>query len=456
MTLRVPGLSDTRVVVFGMARSGEGAARLAVAAGAADVVCTDLRAEAPAVAGTRAVYGHHDEDDLTQADLVIVSPGIPPGLAILDAARAAGVEVRGELEVAARVLSAFDVPVLAVTGTNGKSSTVWLLHQILLQAGRRSWVGGNLGEPVSTLATALVEGAEPPDVAVVEVSSYQLETTETLRPHAAAVLNLTPDHLARHRTMAAYAEAKLRLFAQQQPGDLAVVPAADPHLPVSEVPGRAERALLGAHPGVRITADRLELGPHGPVVSCASFPLPGDHNRVNLAAALLLARHVGVDPTSVDLAPLRPLPHRMEQVHTDSQHRRWINDSKATNVDAALVGIEAVEAGTVFLLGGQGKDGADYRVLASALRARARRVICFGGTGPTIAAHLAEVGVDVDCVPSLPDAVSRARAVAAPGDTILLSPACASFDAYSDFEARGRHFAHLARTPALSPSEPAT
>jgi len=446
--MQVPGLTDARVVVFGMARSGEGAARLAVAAGAADVVCTDLRADAPVVPGTRPVYGHHNQDDLTDADLVIVSPGIPPHIGILQAARNAGVPVRSELDIATSVLEALDVPVLAVTGTNGKSSTVWLLHQILEQAGKKSWVGGNLGDPVSNLALRLVEGGEAPDVAVVEVSSYQLETTVNFRPTGAAVLNLTPDHLARHRTMAAYAAAKMHLFTNQQAGDLAILPPEDAHLGSASLPSGPTVRWLGGHPGVVVSADHLDLD--GTHIGTGSFPLPGRHNSENLAAALMLAQHVGLDPTTVHLSTLRPLPHRMELVHTDADGVRWINDSKATNVDAALVGICAAPQGTVFLLGGQGKDGADYQVLVPHLQERARRVICFGSAGPTIAAQLSEAGLVSDCVPSLPSALSRARTVATPGDTILLSPACSSFDAYSDFEARGRHFADLARTPASS------
>ena len=452
---RVPELADARVVVFGMARSGQRAAELAVAAGAADVLCTDLREDAPVVAGTRSVYGRHHVDDLLQADLVVLSPGIPPYIPILQAARSAGVPVRGELEVATSVLARFGVPTLAVTGTNGKSSTVWLLHQILQQAGLTSWVGGNLGDPVSSLALQLVTGTAAPAFAVIEVSSYQLETIERYRPHAAAVLNLTPDHLARHKTMQAYATAKLRLFENLADGDLAVLPAEDTHLQASGLAARGvSQRWLGAQPGCVVHDDRLDFG--DAILDVQAFPLPGQHNRSNLGAAVLLARHAGVSLDAVRPGDLRPLPHRMELVHTDARGVAYINDSKATNVEAALVGIQAASEGTVFLLGGQGKSGADYRVLAPDLRSRARRVICFGSAGPAISAQLADAAVDHDCVPSLPDALRRARAVSLPGDTILLSPACASFDAYSDFEARGRHFTDLARAPASRPrNEPA-
>jgi len=438
-------LAGKRVVVFGMARSGVDAARLAVACGAADVLCTDLRADAPVVDGTRQAYGFHDEDDLQQADLIIVSPGIPPGIGLLRRARDQGTPVVGELGVAAAKLAELGVPMLAVTGTNGKSSTVWLLHQLLEQAGRDSWVGGNLGTPLSALVVDILEGRARPDAAVVEVSSYQLETCGPFRPHAAAVLNLQPDHLARHKTMDAYAAAKLGIFAHQKAGDLAVLKPGE-RLPWSAVPQGVTRLELGSTPGVQVdghlvfegTADdgRLDL---------SDFPLPGPHNAENLGTAMLLAMHSGVKRADIDPSQLRALPHRLEPVHTTDLGVRWVNDSKATNVDAALVGISAFDGPLLALLGGQGKDGADYRLLAGALQTRSRRVICFGQAGPAIARHLSDAGLAPELVDSLPAAATRARALALPGDTILLSPACASFDAYSDFEARGRHFADLAR-----------
>jgi len=443
--MTMPRLQGARVVIFGMARSGVDAARLALAAGAADVLCTDLQADAPVVDGTRQVYGHHNEEDLRQADLVIVSPGIPPGIALLAHARAAGVPVVGELGVAASVLAELHVPMLAVTGTNGKSSTVWLLHQLLLQAGRSSWVGGNLGTPLSALAVELLSGKPAPDAAVVEVSSYQLETCGAFRPVAAAVLNLQPDHLARHKTMARYAEAKLGIFAHQKPGDLAVLKPGG-HLSWDRVPQEVSRLVLGGTPGVRFDGPRLALeGTHDDgVLQLDAFPLPGPHNAENLGAALLLAMHLGVRRADIDPAGLRALPHRLEPVPSTDEGITWVNDSKATNVDAALVGISAFDGPLLALLGGQGKNGADYGLLVPALQTRARRVICFGQAGPTIARQLSDAGMVPELVDTLPAAATRARALAEAGDTILLSPACASFDAYSDFEARGRHFADLA------------
>ncbi len=443
----VPPLAGARVVVFGMARSGVAAAHLAVEAGAADVVCTDLHAQAPVVEGTRAVYGRHDEDDLLNADIVVVSPGVPPNVAPLRRARDAGVPVIGELGLAADVLRQHNVPMLAVTGTNGKSSTVFFLHQILQQCGQASWVGGNLGEPLSNLALQLLRGAPAPDHAVVEVSSYQLETAGPFRPIGAAALNLTPDHLARHGTMEQYAATKMRLFAHQVPGDLAVLPAHDAYLSHRPLPRGVRVARLDDRPGIQISDTALTLvdQPVSGTIDLRRFALPGHHNRQNLAAAVLLATHAGVDVAAIDPSRLQPLPHRLEWVHTSRNGVRWINDSKATNVDSALVGISAMTGPTVFLLGGEGKAGADYRELASALHRRARQVICFGQSGPLIYESLVDAQLPVTLVASLADAVRLSHQSAHPSDTILLSPACASFDAFADFEDRGRTFAALAR-----------
>ena len=443
----VPALAGARVVVFGMARSGVAAAQLAVAAGASDVVCTDLNPNAPLVPGTRAVVGRHDEDDLLNADIVVVSPGVPPNVAPLRRARDVGVPVIGELGLAADVLRQHNVPMLAVTGTNGKSSTVFFLHQILEQAGQTSWVGGNLGEPLSNLALQLVRGGPVPDHAVVEVSSYQLETAGPFRPVGAAALNLTPDHLARHGTMEQYAATKMRLFAHQVRGDLAVLPAQDPYLSHRPLPRGVRVARIDGAPGIHISAKTLTLvdQPVSGTIDLQGFALPGHHNRQNLAAAVLLAIHAGVPLERIDPSRLQPLPHRLEWVHTGKTGVRWINDSKATNVDSALVGIQAMTGPTIFLLGGEGKAGADYRELVPALHRCARQVICFGQSGPLIFAALEDAQLPVALVDSLAEAVDLAHQNATSVDTILLSPACASFDAFRDFEDRGRTFAKLAR-----------
>ncbi len=432
-------LSGRRVLVVGMARSGRSAARLALACGAREVICTDLRADAEQVPGARAVYGRHDRADFLGADLIVLSPGVPARAPDVQAALGAGVPVVGELGLAARMLQDRGVPVLAVTGTNGKSSTVSLLGQLLAGAGRRVFVGGNLGRPASEAALDLLSGA-PPDAAVLEVSSYQLEFPGALRPQAAAVLNLTPDHLARHGDMAGYAEAKLRLLAATSPDGIAALPPEDPWL---RAPDRRVHHLGGA-PGVDWDSSALTFigTPDDGPLPLDGFVLPGDHNRANLAAAALLCLGAGLRRAELRLDHLRPLAHRLEPV-AEVDGVRWVNDSKATNVDAARVGIRALPGPLVVLLGGSGKAGADYAALRGVLERGAHRVICFGAAGPEIAAALS--GLPLEGAPGLEAAVALARQVARTGDAVLLSPACASFDEFRDFEHRGAVFTRLAR-----------
>ncbi len=475
-----PDLHGQKVTIFGMGRSGQAAARLALAAGAA-VTCTDRSPNHPPVPGATNIFGHHRPEDLLTADLIVVSPGIPAATPLLQQAAANGVPLIGELGFAARFLP--DLPLLAVSGTNGKSTTTHFLGQLLDQAGLRAFRGGNLGTPLSTLALALLTAQPCPDGAggrllpeelravVIEVSSYQLELPGELSPTGAVILNLTPDHLARHGTMEGYAAAKLGLFRTMRPGAIAVLPPADPFLRFSDPlpPSGVIRAFLPASdnlpatPGVRFTSANggpsldiahLSGTPDDGPIDLRDLPVPGDHNRLNLAAALLLAVHAGAPRSALQPGRLSPLPHRLELIPT-SDGRRWINDSKATNVDAAAVGIRAMGPHTLFLLGGQGKEGADYTELAPPLRERASQVICFGADGPTIAAQLREADtlLPLILVGSLAEAVSLARSLTSfptsspplPSDppTILLSPACASFDEFLNFEDRGTRFATM-------------
>lgn len=431
-------LAGRRVLVVGMARSGVSAARLARRLGAS-VTCTDTRADAPAVEGCAQVYGAHRREDFLGADLIVVSPGVPAAQPDLLAAREAGVEVVGELGFAAAHLRA---PIVAVTGTNGKSSVTWFTAQLLEQAGRRVFAGGNLGTPLSEAV------GEDWDVAVVEVSSYQLELPGALHPVAAALLNLTPDHLGRHGTMAGYAAAKARLLERMGPEDTAVLPPDDPWLAPLGRTTRARVLWIDGSPGARVREDALALtGTRDDgTLSLAGLALPGAHNRRNVAAAALLAVSAGAPRAALDLARLRPLPHRLELV---AEHGgvRWINDSKATNIEAAQVGIAGVGGTLVVLLGGQGKEGADYSALRPALAGHARAIVCFGASGPEIAEALE--GLPVEVTPTMAAAMRAAARQAVPGDAVLLSPACASFDEFRDFEHRGRVFAELAKEGRL-------
>lgn len=429
-------LPGRRVTVIGMARSGVAAAALAARRGAV-VTCTDMRAGAPRVDGTTAVYGEHRRADFTGAELVIVSPGVPAAQPDVAAAVAAGVPVVGELGFAAGLLAASPRPprVIAVSGTNGKSTTTHLLGQILSRAGLRTFCGGNIGVPLSDAVDTDVEAV------AVEVSSYQMELPGTFHPCAAAVLNLTPDHLERHGGMDAYAAHKCRMFERMGPDDWQILPARDARLErICEVlPGR--RAYLNDWPGVRVEAGRLTFGdvPGAAPVALDGFTLPGAHNRENLAAAVLLALCAGVPHARIDVAGLEGLPHRMERV-LDHAGVEWINDSKATNIESTLVALHSVERPMVVLLGGKGKAGADYERLAGPLR-HARGVVCFGASGPDIAEGLERAGLAPVRAAGLDAAIEQAAGLARPGDTVLLSPACASFDEFTDFEHRGRHFA---------------
>jgi UDP-N-acetylmuramoylalanine--D-glutamate ligase len=422
-----------------MGRSGQAAARYALATGAA-VTCTDLRTDALEIAGCRHVYGRHDRADFLGADQIVVSPGVSARQPDLVAARAEGIPVVSELGSAAAVLQDQGVDIVAVTGTNGKSSVTHYCGILLRQAGRRVFVGGNLGRPL----TEALEAPEPIDVAVVEVSSYQLELPGTLRPKVAAILNLAPDHLERHGNMETYAATKQRLFDHMTADGWAAVPGTDPTGLLRHGGTDAQHAWLDDGPGVRLDGDTavLEGTPDDGAVSLAQLNLLGAHNRQNAAAAIWMAVTGGAPRDAVDPGRLTALPHRLEPVHA-AGGISWVNDSKATNVDAALVGIAGVDRPLVVLLGGKGKPGADYKRLRPVLEARARAIVCFGEAGPLIARVL--FGLPVIETASMKNAVRVAATLAETDDVVLLSPACASFDEFTDFEARGHAFGLLAR-----------
>ena len=422
------------LLVVGMARSGVSVARLAVAQGFR-VVCTDRRLDAPVIDGTESHYGKHDRDDFVTADRIVVSPGVPASMPEIQAALSAGVLIEGELPFAASFLKC---PILAVSGTNGKSTTTHLLGQLLANSGLRTFTGGNIGVPLSDA----VAGSQ--DVCAVEVSSYQMEFPGKFRPRAAAILNLTPDHLERHGTLDDYAAHKCRMFARMGPDDAAILPAGEPRLRrIADVlPGR--RYLLGDRPGVRIEGESIVLyDVHDPgPVGLAGFSLRGRHNRENLAAAVLLAVCGGAMRHNLDVARLSGLPHRVEVIG-ETGGITWVDDSKATNVDSALAAFVGWEGPFHALVGGRGKSGAAYESLVEPLR-RARSVTCFGEEGPLIYAALRRGDVMAQLVPRLVDAVAAARALASAGEAVILSPACASFDEFIDFEHRGRVFRALA------------
>ena len=435
-------LTDKKVLVMGMARSGISAARCAINAGA-EVTVTDLRDNAPRVHGAVHKYGSHNVEDFTQSDLIVVSPGIPAHNPLLEEARQAGVEIISEMGFAAEFIQARGIPIIAITGTNGKSSVTWFVNQFLRAAGFKSFVGGNLGTALSDL----VLSDEKPDFAVVEVSSYQLELDCMFSPIAAAALNLSPDHLARHGTMGIYGQTKSKIFKNMPSEGYAAVPQSEANNPsgmLAHGKTNAKQIWLDRLPGsvrngkivtLRGTPDDGELILNG-------MNLFGEHNLDNAAAAALLCICAGVPRSAIRPEVLSALPHRLEMVHT-SNGIVWINDSKATNVDAAIVGIKSMVSPSIVLLGGAAKTGADYSRLNMALKTHVHSVFCFGAAGNQIALDI--VGPQVTIVPTLTDAVLKAAECAQDGDSILLSPACASFDEFNNFEERGESFATLAR-----------
>ena len=423
-------MKGMRITVLGAGRSGRAAAALARSKGAA-VVLSDSNPDCPPMKGVENAMGSHPHDALVNADCVVVSPGIPVASPPVQTALEAGVDVQSELGFAASLLEG-ERPVIAITGTNGKSTVTWFTAGLLSAAGRSVFVGGNLGTPLSEAVD------QEWDVAVVEVSSYQMELPGAFRPSVAAVLNLAPDHLERHGTMEVYAEHKCRLLHLLGEDGIGVLPSDD--LLLSKLAARhpGERLWLDDLPGVLVRDKKAHFADGS--VDLARLSAPGALNRWNAAVACLLAHCVGVPLWKMKVPELSALPHRMEPVGVVGGVR-WINDSKATNVDATargLEGLEGPEGSLVVLLGGQGKAGSNYRQLKGTLREKARAVICFGDTGPEIAADLEALAPA--CVGGLQDAVALARDLAQEGDTVVLSPACASFDEFNDFADRGDRF----------------
>lgn len=438
-------VTGRHVVVVGAARSGVAVADLLVSRGAR-VTLTDTRPsiEDEAALRSRGIaleLGGHRVETLTHADLVVLSPGVPPRQPALDSARAAGVPITGELELAARWLRG---RIVAITGTKGKSTTTTLTGRMFEAGGRRARVGGNIGLALS----AQVGDSTPDTIHVVEVSSFQLETTERFHPWIAALLNFSPDHLDRHASVEEYAGAKARIFANQTPDDWAVVNADDP--PALELSaGAVARPFrfsvggdLGGREGVVIAGDlivhRTSEG-DVPLVPLGSVRLIGRHLLSDVLAAASIARIAGIAPEAMTRAieAFTGLEHALEPAG-EVRGVRFVNDSKATNVASARLAIESFDRGLVAILGGRFKGG-DLRDLREPLATRADAVIAIGESAGLVEEAL-EGAVPVRRAASMSDAVRSAYAAASPGGTVLLAPACASFDMFRDYAERGRVF----------------
>jgi UDP-N-acetylmuramoylalanine--D-glutamate ligase len=443
-------LAGRRVAVVGLARSGVAAARLLHAAGAR-VSASDakpreaLSAEARRLPelGIRLVDGDAAGAGVAGAELVVVSPGVPVDAPQLAPARAAGTPVIGEIELAWRALEA---DTIAITGTNGKTTTTALTGALLAEQHRAVLVAGNIGTPLA--AHALTFPAD--GIVVCEVSSFQLETTETFQPRVAAVLNITPDHLDRHRTFEAYVDAKARIFANQTPADCAVLNFDDP--PTRALAERTRADVLwisrqrALDHGVFVRDGWIAAKLNGHVETICPLSdifLRGQHNVENVLAATACALWTGLAPDAIrrGIARFRGVPHRIEFIR-DLHGVQYYNDSKGTNVASTIKALESFTEPIVLIAGGVGK-GQDWAPLAAAARGRVRLAICLGQDGAKIAAALGAAGVPVRAAVSIEAALHAARAAAAAGDVVLLSPACASFDMFDNFEHRGDVFRGL-------------
>ena len=447
---RHPQFYGRKIVVAGLGISGLWTARYLAAHGA-DVTVSEKRPEMDLDPGMcreiRALgvvleAGGHTMKTFMEADMIIVSPGVPTDIPILHAAREKGIQVIGELELAGRLVQA---PVIAITGTNGKSTVTAALSRMLELAGLNVFVGGNIGTPLMALAA----GGEKPDYAVVEVSSFQLDTTVTFCPRISVILNITPDHLDRYRGYDDYVRSKLKIFSNQKSGHHLVLNDDDQRLaginPSSGVSvlryGTAQKP--GRHAYVKNgeilarTDDRDDRQPDRFPV--ASYKLPGKHNRQNLMAVILACRLIGIDPAVIrrHIGNLRGLPHRLEYVG-EVEGVTYYDDSKATNVDAAVRAVESFDRPLILIAGGRHK-GADYSPLVRACKKQVRKAVFLGEAKDLLCAAF-DGCIAFSTARDMAEAVALARQSAQRGDTVLLSPACASFDMFSDYRDRGRVF----------------
>jgi UDP-N-acetylmuramoylalanine--D-glutamate ligase len=449
-----------KTVVVGLARSGLGAANLLSAMGS-EVMVTDSRpgeelAEytsrlAPSVG---LALGGHPREIFEDAELIVVSPGVPLGIEPLKRAREAGVSIISELELASRLLG--DVPVYAITGTNGKSTTVSLLDTMFKKSGRESLLAGNIGNALSEEVLKRVNGSmrvRGIDCVVAEVSSFQLEAVEKFRPAGAAVLNVTPDHMDRYHSIHEYREAKAKIAINQGEGDFLVLNADDSHcgeiyrsLKESGKTALWEFSRKREVEGVFLKGDsvhyNLGLAGEGTLIRTVQIRIKGVHNLENAMAASAMALLAGcsIDAVRKSLEEFPGLEHRLEFVR-EIGGVSFVNDSKGTNVGAVLKSLESFSSPVVLIAGGRDKAG-DFSQLRDAVKGKVKAVVLIGEAKDKIKAALCEL-TECFLAKSLEEAVQRSKEVASEGDVVLLSPGCASFDMFRDFEDRGRKFKEL-------------
>jgi UDP-N-acetylmuramoylalanine--D-glutamate ligase len=443
MTLELAG---KQVLVVGLGRSGTAVAILCAARGA-HVTVTDKRGPdvlGPALAelprNIKLEIGGHRAETFLGADLIVMSPGVPE-IAELAAARAAGVPITGEMEVASRFI---DSTMVAITGTNGKSTTTTLAGAVTKASGRPTFVGGNLGDPLA-LAVGTPAGSAG-GACVVEVSSFQLETVVTFAPRVAVLLNITPDHLDRYRDMEHYAATKARIFEAQRASDFAVVNADDPLVMRHSERVRARKLGFSLerklNEGAWLDGEELVLRLPGAKTECYPTAVPalvGRHNQANALAALLASRLLGASHAEAlrALGEFQPLAHRMELV-AKAGGVVYYDDSKGTNVGAVVAALDGFPRRVVLIAGGRDKGG-DYAPLAQAMARVGRAAVLIGEAADKIEASFRSV-VPVKRAASMEEAVETAAHLALPGDAVVLSPACSSFDMFRDYAHRAQVF----------------
>jgi UDP-N-acetylmuramoylalanine--D-glutamate ligase len=437
-------LSGKRVMVVGLGVSGRDAARFAAARGA-KLVLTDRNAnlDCSNLPAGEVHLGAEQESWLDGIDLLVTSPGVPRDSVLLAAASARKIPVIGEFELASRYLTA---PIIAITGTNGKSTVTVLLGEIMKAAGRRTFVGGNLGTP---LVDAV--GSDY-DVIVAEVSSFQLETIDRFHPHVAVHLNLTDDHFDRYQDLEDYGRAKARIFENQDANDFAILNRDDPN--VFKLADQVRSRVIGFglnEPQMRPAIWDVEKalvfdfgGPHHGQIDIEHFKLAGRHNISNAMAAAGAALAMGVEPHLIEaaLAEFKGLPHRIQLVR-EKDGVRWVDDSKGTNVGAVVEAIDATPGPIILIAGGTDKGG-DYSPLIRPLKEKVRLAI-FNGAARDKMREALNGATEISVVPTLKDAIIEAARTCRRGDTVLMSPACSSFDQFKDYAHRGKVFEELVR-----------
>ena len=453
-------LNHKNILIVGLGISGIAAARFVQKKGAS-VTVTDMADEKKLGSyasmahklGVNMELGKHNTETFERSDLIVVSPGVPHTILPIKRALSKGIPVLGEIELASRYIQE---PVVAVSGTNGKTTTTTLLGNMLESSGFKVFVGGNIGNPLIDYAGK----RETADIVVAEVSSFQLDTIDTFKPHVSVMLNITADHLDRYPDFKSYAKSKNRLFENQRQTDIAVLNGSDPILG-SVTKGLNARKLLFRHQENSQAKDRenalisqgnpstpanitIRMKGHQKIsFDLSGTNFPGRHNLENAAAASLAAIAVGGTPEGVKsaLKNFKGLPHRIEYIETIN-HVRFFDDSKATNVDAVIRALETFGEPIILIMGGRDKGG-DFRRLLEPVRQNTKKLILMGEAKDKIISVLEEACKErTQTASSMEDAVFSAYGSASPGDIVLLSPGCSSFDMYSSYAERGEDFCH--------------